>query len=158
MSKNPEKELEEFLDSLTAVRRKEFEQGISSFTQHDLNEHCKFIMETPYTEVLAQDREYRRLVAQIPAKLREYRKRLQKDLDLRPLASTVLPKIREGRPRRDAVVERAEQLKREGCSNAKAAMRLNQEGMGPITSEQLRGLLKYRRRKSRNTSPGPEKT
>jgi len=159
--KSPEeRELETFLCALPGFRRKEFEHGMSSFTQAEMDEWLKQERENPNTGP-ADRQEYERLVRRIPALWREYRKRLRKEYG--PFAPVMLPPNPEGRPRRDAIAEEAQRLKKSGLSYAKIAMRLNQE-RGPsrlllseetITGEQIRGLLKYRRRQPKTS---PDKT
>jgi len=160
VSKSPEeKDLEKFLADLPAWMRKAFQQGLSSLTQGELTEWNK--NQDKAADLL---REYERKVRPIPEKWREYREICRKEYG--PFARITAPANLKGRPRKDALVEKAEQLKKSGLSYAKIAMRLNKES-GPsrllsseetVTGEQIRGLLKYRRRKFRKTASSPEKT
>jgi hypothetical protein len=159
VSNNPEKKLQEFLATLPLFRRKELEQGISSLSEGEMNEWRKYEQEKAGI-FAAECREYERLLRPFPASLREYRKRTRKEWG--PFAPLFMSAIKRGRPRLDDVVERVEQLrKKEGLSRAKAVMRVNQErtsnGLPPSTAERVRGLVKYRKRESRNSDSRPGK-
>jgi len=159
--KSPEeRELETFLSALPSFQRKEFEHGMSSLTQGEMDEWWKQERDNPDMQ-MTHRREYERLLRRIPVLWREHRKRLRKEYG--PFVPVMLPPNPEGRPRRDAIAEEAQRLKRSGLSYGKIAMRLNQE-RGPsrlllsgetITGEQIRGLLKYRRRQPKTS---PDKT
>ena len=148
MSKSPEeKDLEKFLADLPAWMRKAFQQGLSSLTQGELTEWVK-------NQDNAGDllREYERKVWPIPARRRAYR-------EAWGVITLPLPANPEGRPRKDALADEAKQLQKSGLSYAQITKRLNREhGEGTTTKENIRGLLKYRRRKSRKTASPPEKT
>ena len=162
MSTNPNIELEEFLASLPVYKRKEFQQGLSSLTQDEMNEYIRHA-EDPQSGTLA--REHERLLQRIPVKLREYRDReINAFAQLR--ASTLPPANPEGRPRKDALADEADRLRKLDLSYAQVAKRLNQEGHSrgllsseeTLTGEQIRGLLRYRRLKFLRTAPHPDKT
>jgi hypothetical protein len=159
VSKNPEKELEEFLASLPAYKRKELEQGCSSFTQDERNEWVRDLVADNAESAAALQREYLRLVERIPKKVREYREREIRDWVQNMTALSLLPANPEGRPRKDDLADEAALLKKSGLSYAQIAMRLNREHMeGTTTKENIRGLLKARRLKASKTAVTPEKT
>jgi hypothetical protein len=153
---NAESDLAAFLDSLPALKRKELEHGVSSFTHDEVNEWFAMIAANPAQDT-AQSREYHHLVSRIPEKYKEYRKRKTQELKehVRELTDYLLP-IREGRPRLDDLAAEAAQLKGAGLSYARIASRLNLAHGTSFTHDAVRKLIK--RFQSRQTNDPPDKT
>jgi hypothetical protein len=145
--KSPEEqELETFLCALPGFRRKEFEHGMSSFTQGEMDEWLKQERENPDAGP-ADRQEFERLVRRIPALWREHRKRSRKQYG--PFARIMLPASPAGRPRKTALAEEAARLKRRGMNYPQIAGELNrQHGEGTTTSEAVRKLLRRQPDKS----------
>ena len=74
MSKSPEAQLEEFLASKPAWMQKYLQTGFASLNQDDIQEWCNNL-----DDVCRLKDEYERTLQLIPAKWREYRKRLKRD-------------------------------------------------------------------------------
>lgn len=151
-----EKGLDAFLAALPAYQRKQFEPGISSFTQEEMNQWAAWMATTPEQfDGLLQ--EYLRLLQRVPARLREYLKRQKREYG--PFSSALnLPKIPAGAPRKDALANEAAQLKKAGLSYTQIAIRLNVMRDGKPNGELIRGLLKSRKLKARKAAPPPDKT
>jgi hypothetical protein len=109
VSNDAEKDLSAFLAALPAYKRKQFEQGLSSFTQEEWNQWIEWMAAAPeqFDELW---QEYSRLLQRVPAKLREYRKRMMRE-NGRSLTEAILPGIPAGRPRKDALAKEAVELK-----------------------------------------------
>lgn len=135
MSKSPEeKELEAFLSVLPSFRRKEFQHGISSFNQDEMNEWIRNAVEDPDTAT-AQRQEYERLARRIPALWREYRKTT--------VIPSPLPANPVGRPKKVALAKEAANLQRAGMNNPQIASALNKRhGTDTTTAGAIRKLLK----------------
>jgi hypothetical protein len=148
MSNSSECDLEQFLSTLPASLRKEFESGALSLTQDEVYARLKVDVST-YQQLRE---EYQRLLRHIPAKWREYRERESK-----ANAQVMFPANPSGRPRKDILANDAKLLKEAKRSYAQIARQLNLEhGEGTATSESVRALLKSRKRESRKTLPPDE--
>lgn len=92
---SPENELEEFLTSVPAWMRKTFEIGFPSLSQPEMNEWFKNV-----DELHRLKHEYERILQSIPAKWRDYRKRLKREAEqsARFEAQFLVPKGKPGRP------------------------------------------------------------
>lgn len=149
MSSDPEGDLEQFLVTLPACIRKEFESGVASLTQDELYERLKVDVATHQRFL----EEYRRLLWCIPARWSKYRNR-----ESAAWAQLLMPANPGGRPRKDALATEVLQLKKAGLSHAQIAKRINlKHGKESATAESIRGLLKSRRRESNKLLP-PDKT
>lgn len=158
MSNDAESDLAAFLAALPAYQRKQFEHGLPSLTQEEMDQWNAWMATAPQ-QFDALWQEYLRLVKRIPAKAREYREREIRDWAQNLTSLSLLPTNPEGRPRKDDLAAEAALLKKSGLSYAQIAMRLNREhGEGTTTKENIRGLLKDRRLRSSKTILPLEKT
>jgi hypothetical protein len=156
VSKKAEHELAAFLAALPDYQRKSFESGLSSLTQDEMQQWADWIA-PPSEQFSALQQEYFRLLQAVPARLREYVQRERRENDR--LFGSYLPKIPEGRPRKDALANEAVELKKAGMSYSQIARRLHlMRSDGTPNGEQVRGLLKSRRLKSRKAAAPPDKT
>jgi hypothetical protein len=158
VSNDSQNDLDTFLAALPVYQRKQFEPGLSSLTQNEMLQWIEWLATAPEQAATLQH-EYMRLLQRVPVRLREYRKRERRENDRR-FTALYLPKIPEGRPRKDTLASEAAQLKKAGLSHAQIALRLNPKygtKECPLTKETLRGLLKARRRESLKTALPPEK-
>ncbi len=89
MSKNPDKELEEFLASKPEWIRRYFQTGMVSLNQDELVE----ILQS--SEIITLTSEYEKVLQQVPVKWREYRKRLKRENNV---FGSLVPKGKPGRP------------------------------------------------------------
>lgn len=134
MSKSPEKDLAGFLASKPAWMEKALHGDFSSVplgleSSNNLDRVSEL---TP---------EYERILQQIPAKWKEYRKELKKNYQ--SLAQPMVPKGKPGRPRKTALAEEAQNLQRAGMKHPQIANELNKRyGKDTATSESVRKLLK----------------
>ena len=142
MSKSPETDLEEFLASLPSYKRKQFERGFSSFTHEEWTQWIEWMTTAPeqFDELW---QEYSRLLQRVPAKLREYRKRMMRE-NGRSLTEAILRGIPAGRPRSDALAKEAVELKQQHRINIpQIAAELNERhGTDTNTPESVRKLIK----------------
>jgi hypothetical protein len=154
--KKAEHELAAFLAALPDYQRKSFEFGLSSLTQDEMLQWADWIA-PPSEQFSALQQEYFHLLQAVPARLREYVQRERRENDR--LFGSYLPRVPEGRPRKDALANEAVEFKKAGMSYARIAMQLNREhGEGTTTKENIRGLLKARRLHSSEAALPPEKT
>jgi len=134
MSNDPEGELEQFLVTLPACIRKEFESGAPSLTQDDLYEWCKVDPATHHRLL----EEFQRLLRCIPAKWRKYRARESK-----ANAQLMFPANPSGRPRMDTLAQEAVELKRRGMNSPQIAAELNKtHGKDTTTPAAIPKLIK----------------
>lgn len=142
MSNGPEKDLSAFLAGLPSYKRKQFEHGFSSFTSEEWNQWIEWMATAPeQSDELWQ--EYSRLLLRVPAKLREYRKRMMRE-NGRSLAEAILPGIPAGRPRKNSLAKEAAELKKQRRINCpQIAAELNERhGTDTNTPESVRKLIK----------------
>ena len=143
MSRDPEKELKEFLAPLPAWMRRTIQEGFSSLTQAEILE---WVNNTE--EVFRRTAEYERILQQIPSKWREYRKRLKGDArrTAQYEAQFLVPKGKPGRPRKDDLAQEAQLLQRRGMKFPQIAGELNKKPGedSKTTADAIRKLLKRR--------------
>jgi hypothetical protein len=118
VSHNPEKELEEFLASIPAWMQRCLLTGFGSLNQDEIREWSINL-----DEDLRLTKEYERILQQIPAKWREYRKRLK--VEAQPLIEILVPKGKAGRPRKTALAQEAVELQQRGMNFPQIAAELN---------------------------------
>jgi hypothetical protein len=132
--KGPEKELKKFLASKPAWMQRVLQEDFSSFSR---DENLEWI--NNQDRVYELRHEYQRILQQIPATWREYRKKLMRN----SLDRLLVPEGRPGRPTKSALAEEAAGLQRAGMNYPQMTAELNKcHGQGTTTSEALRKLLK----------------
>ena len=141
-------DVEEFLARQPSWRRK-FLQGDNVLTPAERGEMTKGNWPEIYGDARDQ---YLELLKRHPNKLREYRK-LQKKVALES-ALWLMPSLKPGAPRLDALALEASELEQSGLTQGDIAVSLNrkyperQDRKGnkkPFTEESVRKLLKRRR-------------
>ncbi len=134
MSNNPEGDLEQFLATVPACIRKEFESGALSLTQDEVYEWSKVDLAVR----LRLLEEYQRLLRCIPAKWREYRARESK-----ANAQLMFPANQSGRPRKDTIAQEAVELQQRGMNSPQIAAELNKRhGKDTTTAAAIPKLIK----------------
>jgi hypothetical protein len=148
--KDPEEELEEFLAAQPSWLRKILQRDLALSP----DEVRAWLESNWWQDGGDVEREYLRLLCRIPAKWREYRKRLKAG------ALIGLPSRPAGRPRRDSLAHDARLLQQAGKSPAEIAVLLRKKhaittpkGLREPTPEGIRKLLS-----SRKHGADPDKT
>jgi hypothetical protein len=132
--KSPEQEVEEFLASKPTWMEKAL-QGDFSLMPLGLE------WTSNLDRVFELTPKYERILRQIPAKWKEYRKERKRNYG--SLAQPMVPKGKPGRPSKSALAEEAANLRRSGMNNLQIAAELNKRpGEKKTTSEAIRKLLK----------------
>jgi hypothetical protein len=139
VSNSPEKQLEEFLASKPDWMRRMFQTGSNALTESELLEWCR-----NHEEVTGLTDEYEQILQHIPAKWREYRKRLQRE-NHSFIDKLLVPKGKAGRKRNEQLAERIWQLDADGRSNREIQKALNDSGEN-LSIEAVESYLKNRRR------------
>lgn len=147
MSDDAEKDLEAFLSTVPAYMRKEFEQGFYSLTEDEMNQLASCLPDGPERSARLRreaelSEEYERLLKRVPAKLKEYRNRLTRDV-LRAYGP-LLPKASPGRKKNVELAERIWALDAQGKSNREIQETLNAGGES-LSLEAVESYLKKRR-------------
>lgn len=136
MSHNPEKELEEFLASTPAWMQRCLLTGFGSLNHDEIREWSNNL-----DEDFRLTKEYERILQQIPAKWRAYRKRLK--AEAQPLIQSLVPKGKAGRPRRTALAQEAVELQQRGMNFPQIAAELNKRhGKDTTTPAAIPKLVK----------------
>jgi hypothetical protein len=138
VSKNPEKELEEFLASKPAWMQRFFQTRFGSLSPDDIQEWCN-----NFDEVCRAKDEYERILQLIPAKWKAYRKRLKQEAQ--GFSQLLVPKGQAGRKRNEELAERIWQLDADGKSNLEIHCVLRAEGIN-LSLEGVESYLKSRRK------------
>ena len=138
MSQNPEKELEVFLASKPAWMQRFLLTGVGSLNHDDIREWCN-----NFHECQRVTGEYERILQQIPAKWKEYRKRQK--LEAKPLIQSLVPKATPGRKLNRELAEQIWTLDAEGKTNQEIQQTLKERGVN-ISLEAVESYLKNRRR------------
>jgi len=144
LSKDAERDLAAFLAALPSYQRKLLDQTYSSLTQGEQNQFMGWMTATP-EQFDALWQEYRRLVERIPAKLREYRKRINREHGAGTADVLGLPKGKPGRKENVELAERIWALDAEGKKNHEIQETLSASGEH-ISLEAVESYLKKRRR------------
>jgi hypothetical protein len=145
---NAARQLEEFLSGLPAYRRKVFELYTDpNFTIEEA------VLSVDDSQGDALTRQYMELLEQVPGKAKWYQKRAREIYG--SFASLMpMPRVRRGRPRKDAEAEEMAALENAGLShgetagylNDKYAAEIDAETMTKRTPDNVRNLLNLRRR------------
>lgn len=147
MGATPEEELQKFLDAQPSWLRKLLQLDFSL----SQDEHLAWNQSASWWQAGGEQKareEYETILRRIPARWREYRKRLREG------ALSAIPAGQPGRPRKDDVAEEATRLRSEGKSYAQIAILLNHKyPNNPTSPEAVRKLLD-----SRKQLPTPDKT
>ena len=132
MSTHAEKEIDAFLAGLPSYQRKYLEQGISSLTREDTHQFNEWFRKSeewlsapnPDEELIAGSlpviaETYRLLLAQAPVRLKERRKREEREMRgvLRSFIEIAVGKVKRGRPVRAELSEQILALDAEGKTN-----------------------------------------
>jgi hypothetical protein len=141
LSRNPEKELSEFLAPLPGWMRRTFQEGFPSLTQVEILDWTKNL-----EEVSRLTAEYERILRQIPTKWKGYRERLKREArqTAQYLNQYLVPKGKPGAPRKDNLAREAALLHRQGKNFPQIAAALNEtlREDGKTTPDAIRKLLK----------------
>lgn len=160
MSIHAEKELDAFLAGLPSYQRKYLEQGISSLTREDTHQFNEWFRKSeewlsasnPDKELIAGSlpliaETYRLLLAQAPVKLKERRKREEREMQrvLRSFVQIAIGKVKQGRKARDELAKQIWALDAEGKTNQEICETLSASGEN-LSLEGVESYLKTRRR------------
>jgi hypothetical protein len=140
-------EEEEFLvRQPDSVRKRLLGVGLSEGERREM-------LQSDWPDIFGNARdEYLQLLVRFPARLREYRKRQQKEAA--KIAVLSLPSVPSGAPRKDSLAQEALTLKQSGLSHSAIARELNKrhpdlkdrnQNRRSISSEVVRKLLASRR-------------
>jgi len=145
LSGKPEKGLEEFLAPLPVWMRRTLQEGFPSLTQAEILEWTN-----NSEEIFKRTKEYELILQQIPAKWKEYRDRLKREVrqSQKFEAQFLIPRGKPGAPRKDYLAQQAELLQQQGRTFPQIAVELNKK-LGKdkeTTAEAVRKLLKRRSR------------
>ena len=137
MSHNPEQELEQFLASIPEWMQRLFQKGYGALSEGELYE-C-----TSNSDVLPLRAEYESILQQMPARWKEYRKRVKREWETNFL-SDLLPKAKPGRKQNVELAQRIWALDAQGKSNREIQEMLNAGGES-LSLEAVESYLKKRR-------------
>jgi hypothetical protein len=145
VSKNPDKELEEFLASKPAWMRRYFQNGIGYLNQDELVEMLQ------NGEIITLTSEYEKILQQMPVKWRDYRRRLKRENKIFDL---LIPKGKAGRPVDNKAGEYFEQHSSDSSYADIAKQELQSEPEGeakslliPKERERIRASVRRTRRR-----------
>jgi len=142
VSKSPEEQLEDFLASKPDWMRRYLQTGIESMTQGDFSEESKWDKNHDDVFKLAVTRDYERILQQIPARWKAYRKR-QKRENQWFVNEFLVTKGNAGRPRKDALAQEAVELHQRGMNFPQVAAELNKRhGKETTTPTAVSKLIK----------------
>jgi hypothetical protein len=154
---NAARQLEEFLLGRPAYQRKVFELYTDpNFTV----EEVLLVLEDIPSDALTQ--QYMELLEQVPGKAKWYQKRAREIYG--SFASLMpMPRVRRGRPQKDADAEEMAALENAGLSHGETAAYLNDKyateidagNMTKRTRDNVRKLLSLRRRRQAIGAPSP---
>lgn len=157
MSRNPEKELEEFLTPLPAWMRRFFQEGFPALVQSEIADSARNL-----DEVFRLKAEYERILQQIPVKWRKYRERLKREgrQTAQYEARFLVPKGKPGAPRKTELAQEAALLQRQKMSLPQIAAELNKTlGEGnKTTADAVRHLLKRHSQSDKTQTPFSSRT
>ncbi|MGA2569627.1 MAG: hypothetical protein ABSF23_03840 [Terracidiphilus sp.] len=160
VSIHAENELDAFLAGLPAYQRKYLEQGISSLTREDTHQLNEWFRESeiwlsapnPDEKLIAGSlpviaETYRLLLAQAPLKLKERRKREEREIRgvIRSFIEIAVGNIKRGRKPRDELAEQIWALDAEDKTNQEIRETLSASGEH-LSLEGVESYLKTRRR------------
>jgi hypothetical protein len=163
VSTHAEKGLDAFLAGLPSYQRKYLEHGISSLTREDTQQFNEWLRKSeewlsapnPDEELIAGSlpviaETYRLLLAQAPLKLKERRKREEREMRgrLRSFIEIAIGRVKRGRKARDELAERIWALDAEGKTNQEICEALSASGEN-LSLEGVESYLKTRRRSRR---------
>ena len=137
MSKNPEKQLEEFLASKPEWMRRYFQKGMGSLNRDEIVETLQS------SEIITLTSEYKKILQLMPDKWKEYRKRQK--LDAQPLIQILVPKATPGRKLNSELAEQIWKLDAEGKTNQEIQQTLKDRKVN-LSLEAVESYLKKRRR------------
>jgi hypothetical protein len=161
VSTHAEKEIDAFLAGLPSYQRKYLEQGISSLTREDAHQFNEWFRKSeewlsapnPDEELIAGSlpviaETYRLLLAQAPVRLKERRKREEREMRgvLRSFIEIAVGKVKRGRPARAELSEQILALDAEGKTNQEIHETLSASGEH-LSLEGVESYLKTRRRR-----------
>lgn len=138
VSQNPEKELEVFLASKPAWMQRYFQTGLGSLNQTEVIKWSNSV-----DEVFKLTSEYERILKQMPAKWKEYRKRQK--LEAQRLLQYLVPKGTPGRKLNRELAKQIWALDAEGKTNQEIQQTLKEREVN-ISLEAVESYLKKRRR------------
>lgn len=160
MSSRAENEFDAFLADLPAYQRKYLEQGYSSLTPEEVHKFNEWFRESdewlstpnPDEELIADSlpviaETYRLLLAQVPVKLKERRKREEREMQavLRSIIEIAIGKVKRGRKSRGELAKRIWALDAAGKTNQEIRETLSASGEH-LSLEGVESYLKKRRR------------
>lgn len=155
-----ENEIHVFLAGLSAFQRKYLEQGHSSLTPEEVHQFNEWFRKSdewlsapnPDEELIVGSlpviaETYRLLLAQAPVRLKERRKREEREIRvvLRSFIEIAVGKIKRGRPVRDELSEQILALDAEGKTNQEIRETLSARGEN-LGLDGVESYLKTRRR------------
>lgn len=136
--KNPEEQLDEFLAAGPRWLQKMFQ--LDSLSAVELSEWYSHFWFWRLSLSWKVQRQFEGLLRQCPERWRKYRKLCKK-----VALSVLVPSVRPGRPRKDALAQEAIELKRH-LSYPRVAKKLNQKyGRGTTTEGAVRQLIRSRK-------------
>jgi hypothetical protein len=135
-----ERQLEEFLSSLSTHQRKGLECCFQDMTEKE----ATLYLDLPAEQYAAQTQRYMQLLGGVPERARQHRRRARKMVEI-----LVTSHVRRGRPQKDAEAEEMAALENSGLShsetadylNDKYAAEINTGKMAKRTSDNVRKLL-----------------
>jgi hypothetical protein len=160
VTNHAENELDAFLADLPSYQRKYLERGISSLTREDTHQFNEWFRKSeewlsapnPDEELIASSlpviaETYRLLLAQAPVKLKERRKRVEREMRraLRSIIEIAIGKVKRGRKSRDGLAKQIWALDAEGKTNQEICQTLSASGEN-LSLEGVESYLKTRRR------------
>jgi hypothetical protein len=160
VTNHAENELDAFLAGLPPFQRKYLEQGISSLTREDTHQFNEWFRKSeewlsasnPDEELIAGSlpviaETYRLFLAQAPVKLKERRKREEREMrgGLRSIIEISIGKVKRGRKSRDELAEQIWALEAEGKTSQEIRETLNTRGEH-LSVEAVEAYRKKRRR------------
>jgi hypothetical protein len=145
VSEDAERDFAAFLAALPVYQRKALNEPDSAFTSDEINQQMQWLLTDQFEEL---NREHMRLVQCVPARLKEYRKRVSRAHGVSAPDALGIPKGNVGRPRNDAEVALTMQLRADGLSWEQTAIEFHRRTGEKTTGENLRSLLKSRKRAS----------
>jgi hypothetical protein len=158
-----ENELDAFLAGLPAYQRKYLEHGISSLTREDTHQFNEWFRKSeewlsapnPDEKLIADSlpviaETYRLLLAQAPVKLKERRRREEREMQgvLRSFIEIAVGNVKRGRKPRSELAEQIWALDAEGKTNREIRETLSASGEH-LSLEGVESYLKTRRRPRR---------
>ena len=138
MRNDPERQLENFLASIPEWMRRLFQNGYGALSESELSE-CTFDTRVPPLRA-----EYEAILQRMPARWKEYRQRVERELvaEFLPL---LVSKGKPGRKPNDERAERIWALDAEGKTNQEIRETLRARGEN-LSLEAIESYLKTRRR------------